>query len=101
MRAGLVSSRGAGLPREGRSMTGYRLVLIGTAPAVDLSGYVFCADDAQARAAAQALLQFHPDRIAVRAYEGERLICEMLRDEIIAARSADEDGHSGDDASGR
>ena len=84
----LLRGAGSTFSRNDRSMNGYRLVLIGNAPAVERSGYVFCADDEQARAAAQALLLSHPDRFAVYAYEGQRLVCEILRDDII---TADED----------
>ncbi len=61
-------------------MNSYKLVLVGRRPVSELSGYVVCASDEQARAAARSLLQFHVDHDSVYAYEGERLVCEIVRD---------------------
>ena len=61
-------------------MNSYKLVLIGRPPQSDLTGYVICGSDEQARAAARTLLQFHFEHLAVYAYEGERLVCEIIRD---------------------
>ena len=61
-------------------MNSYKLVLVGDAPSAERTGYVYCANDDQARSAARALLQFHLEHAAVYAYEGDRLVCEILRD---------------------
>ncbi len=61
-------------------MNSYKLVLVGEPPSLERSGYVYCAGDEQARAAARALLQFHLEHDAVYAYEGDRLVCEILRE---------------------
>lgn len=69
-------------------MNSYRLVLFGGPQNAERTGYVYCATDEQARAAARALLQFHHDHQAVHAYDGERLVCEILRrdSKVAAAR---------------
>lgn len=69
-------------------MNSYKIVLLGASPDLQRSGYVFCASDEQARAAARALLQFHLEHSAVYAYDGERLVCEILR-ETRRASAAD------------
>lgn len=66
-------------------MNSYKLVLVGDAPDSERSGYVYCSSDEQARSAARALLQFHVEHKAVYAYEGDRLVCEIVRDRRHAA----------------
>ncbi len=62
-------------------MNSYKLVLVGDTPNSERSGFVYCGTDDQARSAARALLQFHLEHRAVYAYEGDRLICEIVREE--------------------
>ncbi len=58
----------------------YQLVLFADAEGGEASGYVFCADDHKARAAAEALLIKQPSLLAVHVYEGERLVWQIVRD---------------------
>jgi hypothetical protein len=71
--------------RDDLSMNSYKLVLLAVPPARDRTGYVYCATDEQARAAARALLQFHEEHDVVQAYQGERLVCQIVRQERKAA----------------
>ena len=59
---------------------GYQLVLFSDATGGEASGYVFCADDHKARAAAEALLIKRPSLLVVHVYEGERLVWQIARD---------------------
>ena len=65
-------------------MNTYKLVLVGDSPNSERSGYVYCGTDEQACTAARALLQFHLEHHAVYAYEGDRLVCEIVRDRPCA-----------------
>jgi hypothetical protein len=56
-------------------MANYRIVLVRQDGGPERSGYVFCAEDAQAIAAAETLLQFHPEVSAVQVFELDRLVC--------------------------
>ncbi len=61
-------------------MNSYKIVLVGKASAAERTGYVFCASDEHARAAAETLLQLNVRHRAVTAYDGDRLVCEIVRE---------------------
>ncbi len=61
-------------------MNSYRIVLSGKAPTSERTGYVFCSGDEQARAAAERQLQINARYCAVSAYDGDRLVCEIVRE---------------------
>ncbi len=61
-------------------MTSYKIVLTGKAAIAERTGYVFCSTDEQAHAAAETLLRLNARHRAVTAYDGDRLVCEILRE---------------------
>ena len=70
-------------------MNPYRLVLAMEGDAPRRTGYVFCADDDHARTAAQALLEFHADALAVEVHDDDNsLVCRVERDASLKIRLA-------------
>jgi hypothetical protein len=57
----------------GLPMRGYRLVLCAEEPERDSSGFVFCANDDEARKAVASILDSNPQYRLAMAYDGERL----------------------------
>ncbi len=59
------------------NVNAYRLVVAAEGALPERSGYVYCADDAAARAAAEALLESLPRYRKVIAWHGDRRVFEL------------------------
>lgn len=60
-------------------MRDYRLLLVGEGEAESRTGFVFCADEARVRAAAMALLEVHPEVMAVEVRDSSGDVCRLER----------------------
>lgn len=60
-------------------MKHYQLIVFETDRQQGPSGYVFCLDDAQAKASAAQLLAMNPGHQRVEVYLNGRLVCEVTR----------------------
>ncbi len=69
-------------------MSTYRLVLIYDDGEPSRTGYVFCANHGHARSAAQALLEFHPEALAVEVYDDDGSVCRLERPAPVQMRMA-------------
>ena len=67
----------------GLSMNHYKLIILGADKAPGPSGYVFCANDAEARTSAAQLLALNSAHQLVQVYLDGRLVCEVTRDSGI------------------
>ena len=69
------------------SLSDYRLLLVGDGEAPSRTGFVFCADETRARAAARALLEVHPEALAVEVKVESGPLCRLERVPPEAATS--------------
>lgn len=60
-------------------MNGYRLVLCAEDPKRDSAGFVFCANDDEAKKAVASILETHPHYRLALAYDGERLALTLAQ----------------------
>jgi len=60
-------------------MSDYRLLLVSDGDVQSRTGFVFCADDVRARAAAKALLEVHPEVLAVEVKVESGSLCRLER----------------------
>lgn len=61
-------------------MNHYKLIVFLADQQAGPSGYVFCQDDAKAKASAAQLLAMNPSHRRVEIYLGDTLVCEVTRD---------------------
>jgi hypothetical protein len=61
-------------------MNHYKLIILSADGATGPSGYVFCANDAEARSSAAQLLTLNSAHERVRVYLDDQLVCEVTRD---------------------
>ncbi len=60
-------------------MNSYRLVLVAQGDLPERTGYVFCASDAAAREAAEALLRNNQGYVSVEVFLDDKPVCEVTR----------------------
>jgi hypothetical protein len=65
-------------------MNHYKLIVFSSDQQAGPSGYVFCRDDAQAKASAAQLLTMNPGHRRVEVYLNDVLVCEVTRENWLS-----------------